>query len=115
MAVTTIIGADPEQKPTRIRTVNRRILLGAWRMPSFRVGFFIFVALLLASAIYPELSSVSATKMIVRDKFLPPLYLGDKWEHLFALGAARLRAYGDRPLGTGPHWLEVPRESLWVF
>jgi iron(III) transport system ATP-binding protein len=43
------------------------------------------------------------------------MYLGDKWEHLFALGSARLRAYGDRPLARGSHWLEVPRASLWVF
>jgi len=53
MAVTTIIGAEPEQKPAQVQSVNRRILLGAWRMPSFRVGFFIFVVLLLASVIYP--------------------------------------------------------------
>ena len=43
------------------------------------------------------------------------MYLGDKWEHLFALGAARLRAYGERPLAPGRHWVEIPRESLWVF
>ena len=43
------------------------------------------------------------------------MYLGDKWEHLFALGEERLRAYGDRPLDAGRHWLEVPRSSLWVF
>jgi len=43
------------------------------------------------------------------------MYLGDKWEHVFALGAARLRAYGDRPLAGGRHWLDVPRQSLWVF
>ena len=43
------------------------------------------------------------------------MYLGDKWEHLFALGPARLRTYGDRPLAPGPHWLEVPRASLWIF
>ena len=43
------------------------------------------------------------------------MYLGDKWEHLFALGAERLRAYGDRPLSTGRHWLEVPKSELWVF
>ena len=43
------------------------------------------------------------------------MYLGDKWEHLFELGSARLRAYGDRPLARGSHWLEVPRASLWVF
>ena len=43
------------------------------------------------------------------------MYLGDKWEHLFALGNARLRAYGDRPLTAGRHWLELPRQDLWVF
>ena len=29
------------------------------------------------------------------------MYLGDKWEHLFALGDERLRAYGDAPLAAG--------------
>ncbi len=43
------------------------------------------------------------------------MYLGDKWEHLFHLGTARLRAYGDRPLAVGRHWLEVPRDALWIF
>jgi len=43
------------------------------------------------------------------------MYLGDKWEHLFHVGGARLRAYGDRPLAAGRHWLEVPREALWIF
>jgi len=43
------------------------------------------------------------------------MYLGDKWEHLFALGPARLRTYGDGPLTSGRHWLDLPRESLWVF
>jgi peptide/nickel transport system permease protein len=90
MAVTTIIGAEPEQKPAQVQSVNRRILLGAWRMPSFRVGFYIFVVLLLASAIYPELSSVSATKMVVKDKFLPPPFLGDKWVWEHPLGTDQL-------------------------
>jgi len=43
------------------------------------------------------------------------MYLGDKWEHLFHVGEARLRAFGATPLGPGRHWLEVPREDLWVF
>lgn len=83
MAVTTIITAEPEQKPSPVRSVNRRILLGAWRMTSFKIGFFIFLGMLLVSLVYPELSSISATKMVVRDKFLPPLFLGDKavWDH----------------------------------
>ena len=83
MAVTTIIAAEAEQKPSLVRSVNRRILLGAWRMTSFKIGFFIFLGMLLISLVYPELSSISATKMVVRDKFLPPLFLGDKavWDH----------------------------------
>src|ERR1700683_1444513 len=90
MTATTMIAAEPGQALTRIQSVNRRILLGAWRMSSFRIGFFIFVALLLVSAIYPELSSASATKMIVKDKFLSPLFLGDKWVWEHPLGTDQL-------------------------
>jgi len=43
------------------------------------------------------------------------MYLGDKWEHLFALGAMRLRAYGTAPLAHGLQWLELPRRDLWIF
>jgi iron(III) transport system ATP-binding protein len=43
------------------------------------------------------------------------MYLGDKWEHLFRVGEARVRAYGGEPLAAGNHWLEVPRQSFWVF
>jgi len=90
VTATTIITSETQQKPARALSVNRRILLAAWRMPSFRVGFFIFLALLVVSAIYPELSSVSATKMIVKDKFLPPLFLGEKWAWDHPLGTDQL-------------------------
>jgi iron(III) transport system ATP-binding protein len=43
------------------------------------------------------------------------MYLGDRWEHLFRIGEPRLRAYGAGPLAAGSHWLEVPRQSFWVF
>jgi iron(III) transport system ATP-binding protein len=43
------------------------------------------------------------------------MYLGDKWEHLFHVGESRLRAFGASPLEPGVHWLEVPRQDLWVF
>ncbi|HET9047057.1 MAG TPA: ABC transporter ATP-binding protein, partial [Casimicrobiaceae bacterium] len=43
------------------------------------------------------------------------MYLGDKWEHLFHIGEASVRAYGDRPLAAGRQWLEMPRGELWVF
>ncbi len=43
------------------------------------------------------------------------MYFGDKWEHLFALGGTRLRAYGSEPLAAGRQWLELPRNDLWIF
>ena len=43
------------------------------------------------------------------------MYLGDKWEHLFALGPLRLRAYGTEPLAPGRQWLDLPRRDLWIF
>lgn len=73
-----------------IQSVNRRILSAAWHMTSFRIGLFVFIALLLASAIYPELSSMSATKMVVKDKFLPPLFIGDNWNWSHPLGTDQL-------------------------
>jgi peptide/nickel transport system permease protein len=89
MTVTTIASIAPEPAQAT-QSVNRRILGAAWRTKSFRIGLFIFIALLLASAIYPELSSMSATKMVVKDKFLPPLFIGDNWSWGHPLGTDQL-------------------------
>jgi iron(III) transport system ATP-binding protein len=46
------------------------------------------------------------------------MYLGDRWECLFRAGndaSAGLRAYAPTQLAPGEYWLEMPRESLWVF
>ena len=51
----------------------------------------------------------------VRLPLVTSMYLGDKWEHLFQLGEMRLRAYGNAPLASGEHWLDIPRRDLWVF
>jgi len=51
----------------------------------------------------------------IQAKLSTSMYLGDKWEHLFHVGDVRMRAYGERPLGEGVHWLELPRQDLWVF
>jgi len=89
MTATAIVAMEPETA-RKTDSVNQRILGAAWRMKSFRIGFFIFVALLLASAIYPEMTSMSATKMVVKDKFLPPLFLGDNWISSHPLGTDQL-------------------------
>ncbi|OCC06679.1 peptide ABC transporter permease [Labrys sp. WJW] len=84
------VTSDAAPSLERAQSISRRILASAWAMPSFRVGLFVFLALLLTSAIYPELSSISATKMVVKDKFIPPLFLGDKWTWLHPLGTDQL-------------------------
>jgi peptide/nickel transport system permease protein len=90
MASTTVATPEAAAKEPRSASINRRILLAAWRMTSFRFGLFIFAALLLASAIYPEVSSISATKMIIRDRFIPPLFLGPAWSWTHPLGTDQL-------------------------
>ncbi|WP_187829495.1 ABC transporter permease [Labrys sp. KNU-23] len=84
------VTSDAVPTHERAQSISRRILASAWAMPSFRVGLFVFLALLLFSAIYPELSSISATKMVVKDKFIPPLFLGEKWTWLHPLGTDQL-------------------------
>ena len=43
------------------------------------------------------------------------MYLGDRWEHVLHSESTMVRAHGHAPLPTGPCWVEVPREQLWVF
>jgi len=43
------------------------------------------------------------------------MFLGDKWEHVFHLGDTTLRAHTAGALQKGKHWLEIPRDDLWVF
>jgi iron(III) transport system ATP-binding protein len=43
------------------------------------------------------------------------MYLGDRFECLFARGAASVRAYSKHRLGAGSYWLQMPAEKLWVF
>ena len=77
-------------KAARSDSVSRRILAAAWAMRSFRIGFIVFAVLLLVSAVWPELSSISATKMTVKDKFMPPLFLGPAWSWDHPLGTDQL-------------------------
>jgi iron(III) transport system ATP-binding protein len=51
----------------------------------------------------------------VRVPLSTSMYLGDKWEHLFRLGGAPVRAHGPDELAPGEYWLEFPPERLWIF
>ncbi len=50
----------------------------------------------------------------VRTEVVTGMFLGDRRENLFRLGALRLRCYGTAP-ANGDCWLELPRDSLWLF
>jgi iron(III) transport system ATP-binding protein len=43
------------------------------------------------------------------------LYLGERWEYVFALGDSRIRAWGPTPLAPGDHTVTLPPETLWIF
>lgn len=65
-------------------TVNGRMLRTAWKRPEFKFGLVVFVLLLLMALILPTLSDVSATKISVRERFLPPVLMeGGNSAHLF--------------------------------
>jgi iron(III) transport system ATP-binding protein len=44
-----------------------------------------------------------------------PMYLGERWELVFARESLTVRAYASAPLGPGEHYVEFPPEALWVF
>jgi peptide/nickel transport system permease protein len=76
-------------KPTS-RSIARRIFDRAASTPGFRIGLGIFIVLALAAACYPELSGIDPTKMDVKARLLPPLFLGDKWTWLHPLGTDQI-------------------------
>ena len=51
----------------------------------------------------------------VQPELATSMFLGDKWEHIFHLGPTMLRAHGTKALERGKHWVELPRDDLWVF
>lgn len=43
------------------------------------------------------------------------MYLGERWELVFARENLTVRAYAAAPLEPGEHYVELPPEALWVF
>ena len=44
-----------------------------------------------------------------------PMYLGERWELVFAREHLTVRAYAHAPLEPGEHYVEFPLDALWVF
>jgi iron(III) transport system ATP-binding protein len=51
----------------------------------------------------------------VRTELVTDMFLGDRRENLFKLGALRLRCYGTPPAGAGECFLELAADDLWIF
>jgi iron(III) transport system ATP-binding protein len=51
----------------------------------------------------------------VRTELVTDMFLGDRRENLFKLGALRLRCYGTPPAGAGECFLELAPDDLWIF
>ncbi len=43
------------------------------------------------------------------------MYLGERYELVFALGKSLVRAYAERGLAEGAHYVEFPRDAFWIF
>jgi len=82
--------ATTELSAEELLTPTQRMLRDAWSRSSFKVGFGIFLALLFGALIYPEISSIDPTKMAVRSRHIPPLFLGEKWTWAHPLGTDHL-------------------------
>ena len=71
-------------------SIARRILADAARTRGFWIGLIVILSLLLLSLIYPEVSSLNPMKMNVKEKFLPPLFMGEGWTWAHPLGTDQL-------------------------
>lgn len=71
-------------------TITRRILADAAKTRGFWIGFVLIGSLLLLSIIYPEVSSLNPMKMNVKEKFLPPVLMGEGWTWTHPLGTDQL-------------------------
>ena len=67
----------------RGESVTRRMFRLAWEMTSFKIGLGVFIVLVGAAIIWPEISPYDPMKISVRERFLPPIFLeGGTWAHL---------------------------------
>lgn len=89
--MSVIVETNPSRiAPSLTRSIPRRVFDKAASMPGFRIGLAIFVLLVLAAALYPEISGIDPTKMNVRARLLPPLFIGENWSLAHPLGTDQI-------------------------
>ncbi|MWP39066.1 ABC transporter permease subunit [Rhodobacter sphaeroides] len=76
--------------PAPGRRVSTRIWQTAFASVEFRIGLAVFVLLLAAALLYPELSGIDPSKMNIRAKLTPPIFMGEGWSWAHPLGTDQL-------------------------
>jgi peptide/nickel transport system permease protein len=71
-------------------TISQRVALGAWRSFEFRVGFFVFTAMVLLAIFWPMISNIDPLKINIRAKLMPPVFVGDGWSWTHPMGTDQL-------------------------
>ncbi|OSQ53912.1 peptide ABC transporter permease [Marivita cryptomonadis] len=71
-------------------TIAQRVVLGAWRSYEFRVGFFVFSAMVLLAIFWPMISSIDPLKINIRAKLMPPAFMGEGWSWTHPMGTDQL-------------------------
>ena len=75
--------AGPGESPAR------RLMRATWEQPQCKFGLILFTVLVVLAFIYPVLSDIDPTKISVRERFLPPVFL-EKGTWLHPLGTDQL-------------------------
>ncbi|MEA5162893.1 MULTISPECIES: ABC transporter permease [Cereibacter] len=76
--------------PETGRRVSTRIWQTAFASVEFKIGLAVFVLLLAAALLYPELSGIDPSKMNIRAKLTPPIFMGEGWSWAHPLGTDQL-------------------------
>jgi peptide/nickel transport system permease protein len=70
-------------KAARGLSPGYRLWRETWSQREFRFGLLIFILLVAASILVPLLTGIDATKIQVKDKYFPPVFLpGGTWAHV---------------------------------
>ncbi|SDI04536.1 peptide/nickel transport system permease protein [Vibrio xiamenensis] len=90
MAELNVINNEMMTSTKSPRSIVSRIWHTAFQSTEFKVGFIVFVVLVLAAIFYPMLSGIDPIKMSIREKMLPPLFMGEGWSWAHPLGTDQL-------------------------
>lgn len=77
-----VVEEGPIRPAAREASPGRRLWLATWAQSEFKLGFILFVLLVVTAFVYPLVSSIDPTQLAPRSRFLTPVFLeGGTWAH----------------------------------